>query len=65
VIERLDASHAAAEDTFSLALALWDDGRDRPRALALARRAATTEVEVTESVTHEPIAAWLAARAAP
>jgi eukaryotic-like serine/threonine-protein kinase len=62
---RTDGSEVAAEYTFSLARALWELGRERPRALALARQAAATGVQITESVTQEQIAAWLAAHPAP
>jgi eukaryotic-like serine/threonine-protein kinase len=48
---------------FALARALWDAGRDRPRAIALARQAATAPLRTGEGVTQAEIAAWLASHA--
>ena len=50
---------------FTLARALWDAGRDRPRAIALARQAAEAQIRPRESVTRAEISAWLAAHAPP
>jgi tetratricopeptide (TPR) repeat protein/predicted Ser/Thr protein kinase len=45
---------------FVLARALWDVGRDRPRAIALAREAASAPIRPGEVVTQADVAAWLA-----
>lgn len=48
---------------FTLARARWDAGRDRPRAIALARQAAEAQLRPGESVIQADISAWLAAHA--
>ncbi|HEX3758200.1 MAG TPA: tetratricopeptide repeat protein [Kofleriaceae bacterium] len=53
----------AAPLRFALARALWDAGRDRPRAVALARQAAGIPIRPGEGVTEAEISAWLAAHA--
>ncbi|HEX3480956.1 MAG TPA: serine/threonine-protein kinase [Kofleriaceae bacterium] len=52
-----------APPRFLLARALWDAGRDRPRAIALARQAAEAQIAPGEGVTQAEISAWVAAHA--
>jgi tetratricopeptide (TPR) repeat protein len=59
-----DTPARAAPLRFALACALWETGRDRPGALALARQAAATSIRPGEGVTQAEISAWLAVHAA-
>jgi len=56
-----DTPAKAAPLRFTLARALWDAGLDHPRAVALARLAATTPPRGGEGVTQDQVASWLAA----
>jgi tetratricopeptide (TPR) repeat protein len=58
-----DTPARAAPIRFALARALWDAGRDRPRAIALARQASGSSFRPGEGVTQEQISAWLASHA--
>lgn len=60
-----DTPARAAPIRFALARALWDAGRDRPRAIALARQASGTSLRPGEGVTQEAIAAWIASHTPP